>query len=241
MGSLPDHVAIIMDGNGRWAAERGLKRTAGHRAGARSLRNIIEECVRLQIPYLTVFAFSTENWRRPRDEVDNLMALMAEFSRSEAEELRNAGVRVIPVGCTEALSPVAREGIETLSRMTFDGDGLVLLLAVNYGGRADLARAARRVAEGCLRGEIDPADIDESCLRRYLHSYPYPDPDLIIRTGGERRLSNFYLYQAAYAELYACDVYWPDFGPEDLGVALRAYQARSRRFGGSADSSREGR
>ena len=236
----PNHVAIIMDGNGRWASERGLPRVHGHRAGAKSLRNIIEECQRLDISYLTVFAFSTENWSRPPDEVDAIMALMAEFSRSEADELRSQGVRVIPIGSIEELPVAARMGLQTLAKLTASGEGLTLLLAVNYGGRSDLGWAARRLAEECLRGRIRPEEIDGCLVGEYLLTHPHPDPDLIIRTGGEWRLSNFYLFQAAYSEFYSSPVYWPDFDPEHLAAALEAYARRQRRFGGLPTGDSEG-
>ncbi len=238
--TLPDHIAIIMDGNGRWASDRGLPKVHGHRAGARSLRRIIEECDRLDVSYITVFAFSTENWSRPPDEVDALMALMAEFSRSEADDLRNQGVRVIPMGSIDELPAMARMGLRSLAELTASGEGLTLLLAVNYGGRSDLARAARRLAEECLKGHVRPEEIDGRVLGEYLLSYPHPDPDLIIRTGGEWRLSNFYLFQAAYAEFFSSPVYWPDFGPEHLAAALQAYAGRQRRFGGRPTDDSEG-
>ncbi|MFO7941897.1 MAG: polyprenyl diphosphate synthase [Bacillota bacterium] len=229
--NLPNHVAIIMDGNGRWAAERDLPRTEGHRAGARSLRCCIENCGQIGIPYLSVFAFSTENWKRSSEEVRALMMLMAEFSRSELHELKEQGVKVVPLGAIEELAAPARSGIETLARETADCEGLTLLLGVNYGGRADIAQAARELSRRVLAGEIDPQDIDESTVARQLYSHPYPDPDLIIRTGGEWRLSNFYLFQAAYSELYSCETYWPDFGADDLREALCFYAGRQRRFG----------
>ncbi len=240
MNTLPEHVAIIMDGNGRWAEERGLDRIEGHRAGAQSLRGVIEECGRLGIPYLTVFAFSTENWGRPREEVQALMTLMAEFSRSEADELRAQDVRVVPIGDLDSLSEMAREGIAALARFTEQGQGLTLLLAVNYGGRSDLAQAARTIAQRALAGEIDPDNVNDHTLQMHLYSHPYPDPDLIIRTGGEWRLSNFYLYQAAYSEFFSSDAYWPDFGPDDLRLALDAFEKRQRRFGGRPRPATEG-
>ncbi|MFW5897184.1 MAG: polyprenyl diphosphate synthase [Bacillota bacterium] len=229
--NLPRHVAIIMDGNGRWATERGQPRIEGHRAGARSLRRCIKECGRIGIAQLSVFAFSTENWNRSPAEVEALMMLMAEFSRSQLPELKSQGVKVVPIGGIRDLPANARCGIETLARETADCEGLTLLLGVNYGGRADIAQAARELARKSCAGQIDPETIDESSVAQYLYSHPYPDPDLIIRTGGEWRLSNFYLFQAAYSEIYSCETYWPDFGAEDLYAALDFYAGRQRRFG----------
>jgi undecaprenyl diphosphate synthase len=230
-GVLPQHIGVIMDGNGRWAQARGMSRERGHRRGADNLRSIIEECVHLGIANLSAFAFSTENWMRPPEEVRALMTLMAEFAVSEAEELAERDVRVIPIGDLSSLPEGTRREVEALADRTREGQTLTLMMAVNYGGRADILRAVRQLASGAARGELDPADIDDEHLRARLYTHPHPDPDLIIRTGGQWRLSNFFLYQAAYAEFYATDVLWPDFDGRELRRALRCFQQRERRFG----------
>lgn len=235
-GPLPRHVGIIMDGNGRWARARGLERIEGHREGAKALRRVIEESINVGIPYLSAFAFSTENWHRPREEVEGLMTLMAEFSVSEAGELAREGVRVIPVGDVSTLPTTTREKLKELESRTSRGETMTLLMAINYGGRAEIIRAARELASRAQRDELDPGEIDDGVLRSHLYTHPYPDPDLIIRTGGEWRLSNFLLYQAAYSEFFSTDVKWPDFDARALHSALREFQRRERRFGGLQDA-----
>jgi len=230
-GRMPVHVGIIMDGNGRWAQERGRPRVEGHRSGSRALREIIKECISLGIDYLSAFAFSTENWTRPRGEVEALMALMVEFAAGEAADLAAHGVKVIPIGEVSSLPLRTREELERLSEFTRDGDSLTFFLAVNYGGRSEIHRAARELARRAVQGKVSPEDIDEECFRAHLYTHPHPDPDLIIRTGGEWRLSNFLLYQASYAEFVSTPVLWPDFSAGDLHRALRIYQNRERRFG----------
>lgn len=230
-GRMPDHVGIIMDGNGRWARQHGLRRVEGHRKGARALRSTIEECISLGIGHLSAFAFSTENWERPREEVEALMGLMVEFAAVEAAELAAHGVRVISIGDVASLPAPTRRELQRLSEFTRAGENLILMIAVNYGGRDEVHRAARKLATRVIDGEIAPEDIDEDQFRSHLYTHPYPDPDLIIRTGGEWRLSNFLLYQAAYAEFVSTPVLWPDFSPADLHDALRTYQSRERRFG----------
>lgn len=230
--ALPQHIGLIMDGNGRWAQARGMSRAEGHRQGASNLRRIIEECVKLGIQNLSTFAFSTENWLRPREEVDALMLLMAEFSISEAEEMARRNVRVVPIGDLSSLPERTRREILNLADRTREGEAMTLMVAVNYGGRADILQAARGLAREVARGTLDPEDIDGDLFRCHLYTHPQPDPDLIIRTGGQWRLSNFLLYQAAYAEFYSTDVLWPDFDARELRRALREFQERDRRFGG---------
>jgi len=230
-GPLPSHIGVIMDGNGRWAQARGQQRVVGHQRGAEALRETIKECIRLGIQYLSAFAFSTENWRRPKEEVHALMKLMGEFAASEAEQLVENGVQVVPIGEIYELPERTRNQLEKLARRTREGNNLILLIAINYGGRKEIHRAVREISKKTALGTLRAEEIDEECVRMHLLTHPYPDPDLIIRTGGEWRLSNFLLYQAAYAEFVCCDVFWPDFGPEHLHSALTEYQKRERRFG----------
>jgi undecaprenyl diphosphate synthase len=232
---VPVHVAIIMDGNGRWAASRGLARAAGHRAGRDAIRPTIEGCRELGVQILTLYAFSTENWRRPRDEVGALMDLLRESLIQEADELHRNGIRLRISGDVDVLSSAVRREIERVEALTQANQALVLNFALNYGARAELVRAARRLAARAHRGELAPEAIDEAALITELYTADLPDPDLIIRTGGEQRLSNFLLWQAAYAELYFADVLWPDFGREHLYAAVAEFQRRQRRFGGTPD------
>lgn len=229
--ALPRHIAVIMDGNGRWAKERGLMRSAGHRAGVETLRNIIYECGNLGVPMLTVFAFSTENWRRPRKEVHFLMHLLEEVLDREFENLHRNGVRIRILGHRDKLSPSVLERIQYAEEKTANNDKLALNVAWNYGGRAEITSAARKIAEKVARGELTPDAIDEEVFAQHLHTAEMPDPDLLIRTGGEHRLSNFLLWQLAYAELWVTPTYWPDFKPSDLRNAIRDFQCRDRRFG----------
>ncbi|WP_406678690.1 isoprenyl transferase [Moorella sp. ACPs] len=231
-GKLPRHVAIIMDGNGRWARKRGLPRVAGHRAGVESLRDIVRACVDWGIAILTVYAFSTENWKRPREEVEALMNLLVEYMRRELPELKKEGVQVRAIGRLEALPLAARQELARARRETAGNSRLILNLALNYGGRAELVDACRHIARQVLAGKLRPEDIDEDALKGALYTGDLPDPDLLIRPSGEMRLSNFLLWQLAYTELWFADVYWPDFRRENLRQALLAYQQRERRFGG---------
>ncbi len=232
---IPAHVAIIMDGNGRWAASRGLPRAAGHRAGVEAARRTVDACRDLGVRVLTLYAFSTENWRRPADEVTALMALLAEAVREEASDLVRAGVQLRVSGDLQSLDPDLREQIAQVVRLTRDNHDLVLNVAYNYGGRAEIVAALRRLAADVARGALRPDAIDEALVDRYLYTAGLPDPDLLIRTGGEQRVSNFLLWQIAYTELYFCDVYWPDFTRSHLEAAIADYQQRRRRFGGVED------
>jgi undecaprenyl diphosphate synthase len=224
---LPKHVAIIMDGNGRWAKERGLSRQAGHRAGTENIRRIIDYLGNRGVLCLTLYAFSTENWRRPRAEVRALMRLLGMVIKREIRELHEKGVRLVHLGSLENLTPDLQKQVLDAVELTKDNQRMTVAVAFDYGGRAEIVDAARRiVAEG-----LSPADIDEDSFTARLYTTGLPDPDLVIRTAGEMRLSNFLIWQAAYAEYYSTPTYWPDFGPEEMEKALQEYAQRERRFG----------
>ncbi|MGH2349324.1 MAG: isoprenyl transferase [bacterium] len=228
---LPAHIAVIMDGNGRWAEARGLSRVAGHKAGVDAARRTVRACDALGIKFLTLFAFSTENWRRPSEEVDALMELLGRAVRDEAQELMARGVRIKVSGAIDELDPGLREQVEQIVALTESNSGLVLNIAYNYGGRAEIIQAVRALTADLQAGRV-AGPPDEELLSRYLYTADLPDPDLLIRTGGEQRISNFLLWQLAYTELYFCDVFWPDFSESDLHAALNNYQQRRRRYGG---------
>jgi undecaprenyl diphosphate synthase len=228
---LPAHVAIIMDGNGRWARRRALPRYFGHREGVKALKTAVRFAAERGIPTLTVYAFSTENWRRPREEVDFLLDLMYKTFAQEIEELHKEGVRVRLVGDRTSLSQEIQAVWARAEQITAQNTRLTLNVAFNYGGRAELTRAARELASQVARGELAAEEITEERLASQLYTWPSPDPDLVIRTGGEQRLSNFLLWQAAYSELYVTDVLWPDFGEKEFEQALQDYLSRERRFG----------
>ena len=230
----PLHVAIIMDGNGRWAKKRGLPRTFGHREGVKALRRVVESAPDLGVQILTVFGFSTENWRRPVAEVSELMNLLKTYVESDLDRLCREGVRVRILGRREGLRPDVLEIIERAERRTADNNRFLLQVAFNYGGRGDLVDAARRFAEAVEQGRARAADLDEALFESHLSTAGAPPPDLIIRTSGERRISNFLLWECAYAELVFQDVLWPDYGPEHLKSAIAEYAARERRYGGAA-------
>ncbi|MEO0971522.1 MAG: polyprenyl diphosphate synthase [Pseudomonadota bacterium] len=228
---LPRHVAIIMDGNGRWATSRGLPRSAGHKAGVKATRAVVRACAERGIDTLTLFAFSSENWARPRREVGLLMGLFAEALRSELAELDSNGVRIEFVGERTALNGQLRKLMTEAEATTRHNEGLRLIVAVSYGGRWDLAQAARRIAAEALEGRLALDQIDEQCIDQHLSLANVPDPDLFIRTGGERRISNFLLWNLAYAELHFSDCLWPDFDGAALDEALDFFSQRERRFG----------
>jgi undecaprenyl diphosphate synthase len=230
-GIIPSHVAVIMDGNGRWAKSRGLPRFRGHSAGARSVRECIEGAIEAGVEYLTLFTFSQENWSRPRAEIDALMRLLQTYARRERAELRQQGVEVRVFGDIDRLAPQPRRAVDEIQRHTRGGQRLRLNLMISYGARAEIVRAARRLAERVERGEISAADIDESAFEGELFTVGMPDPDLLIRTSGEQRISNFLLWQLAYTELFVTPVLWPDFRREHLFQAIYDYQRRERRFG----------
>lgn len=228
IATLPSHVAIIMDGNGRWAQQRGLPRLAGHRAGTENVRRVIESFSDEGIRYLTLYAFSTENWGRPQPEVNGLLQILAEMIDKETENLFRNGVRLMHLGRIEGLSAELQEAVRKAVKRTESNTRISVCVAFNYGGRAEILDAARRL----LEERLDPSLLDEEAFARHLYTAGIPDPDLIIRTAGEMRLSNFLIWQAAYAEYYSTPVYWPDFGREDVQQALLAYSQRQRRFGG---------
>jgi undecaprenyl diphosphate synthase len=230
-GDVPSHVAIIMDGNGRWAAERGLPRHLGHREGMKAVRETISGAVEAGIEILTMFAFSTENWNRPPQEVSALMRLLQHYARRESDELRRQGVEVHVLGERDRIDDVTRKAVDAIVADTHGGTALRLNLMISYGGREELVRSARILAERVQRGELAPEDIDESVIEDTLFTRDVSPPDLLIRTSGEYRISNFMLWQVAYTELHITSVSWPDFGREQLFEAIQDYQARDRRFG----------
>ena len=230
----PKHVAIIMDGNGRWAVSRGLPRTAGHHRGAEAVRRSVIGAAELGISYLTLFGFSSENWKRPPTEVDDLMGLLRLYLRSEIAEFHRNGVRLRVIGDRERLSPDLVSMIVGAEEMTGANRRLQLTVALSYGGRSEIARAARVIAERAKAGEIDPPAIDEQLFEQHLLTAGMPDPDLVIRTSGEKRLSNFLLWQTAYSELVFIDKLWPDFTKQDLEDAIREFRSRDRRYGATA-------
>lgn len=230
-GNIPRHVAIIMDGNGRWATKRGLPRSVGHRAGMEVLRDLITVSSELGIEALTLYAFSTENWKRPRDEVGTLFSLVVEYFNREISELHENGVRIRVLGDMSRVPQKARAALMRAEDMTHDNSGLKLNLAINYGARAELVRAARALAEDVSNGGMAPDAIDEAAVSSRLYTSGQPDVDLLIRTGGEMRLSNFLLYQSAYAELLFTDTLFPDFDKAHYLDAIHEFQGRSRRFG----------
>lgn len=231
--ALPRHVAIIMDGNGRWAQKRGLPRTAGHAAGAENFRTIATYCKNLGIPYLTVYAFSTENWKRPLEEVNTIMGLLKKYLLEAIDEMEKDRIRLVFLG---DLTPLAAELQELYQRTCQIGNRyeptIQVNVCINYGGRDELVRAVRRYAEDCLRGEQTPDSLTDDILSGYMDTAGLPDPDFIIRPSGELRMSNFLLWQSAYAEFYYTDTLWPDFHEAQMDQALLAYQKRQRRFGG---------
>ena len=230
--AIPRHVAIIMDGNGRWATKRGLPRVAGHRAGAEAVRKTLKAAVKAGIEVLTIYAFSSENWRRSEEEVSDLKGLLGYYLERELEELAREGVRLRLIGDPAAFGPQLVERLERAIERTAQNDRLTLVVALNYGSRSEIAGAAQKLARKALAGEIDPADIDEARLDTELATHDLPELDLMIRTSGEKRLSNFLLWQAAYSELVFVDTLWPDFGEETLDAALAEFSGRQRRFGG---------
>lgn len=233
-GAHPRHVAIIMDGNGRWAGRRGLPRTFGHRKGVEAVRRIVRHAGEREIPVLTLFAFSRENWSRPESEISELMGLLRRYIRTDLEELVKNGVRVNVIGGRDGLEPDLLSLIEEAESRTARNTSMQLVLAFNYGGRDEIVRAARRAAEAVARGELAPSALDEHAFARFLDTAAWPDPDLVIRTSGERRISNFLLWQSAYAEYVFSDALWPDFDETLFDEALADFKGRQRRFGAVA-------
>lgn len=229
---IPEHIAIIMDGNGRWAKKRGLPRTMGHRAGVETIRNIVKACSNIGVKYLTLYAFSTENWKRPSDEVSALMSLLVEFLRKEVDELNRNNVVIRTIGDINKLPDICCKEIKNAYERTKKNSGLNLVLALNYGSRDEIKRAIRVISSDVKAGKIDVADIDEKLISNYMDTISIPDPDILIRPSGEYRVSNFLLWQIAYSEFWFSDIYWPDFKPNHLYKAILDYQNRDRRFGG---------
>lgn len=229
--SMPVHVGIIMDGNGRWANARRLPRSAGHKAGAENFRTITRYASKIGVKYLTLYAFSTENWSRPADEVGALMSLFKDYLEEALRDFMDENIRVRFIGDVSAFSPELQKLIREVEEASSVKTGMVLNLAMNYGGRTELVRAARLFAEDVKAGKIEPGALTEQGLSGYLYTAGQPDPDLIIRPSGEQRISNFLLWQSAYAEFVYFDILWPDFKPEDLDEAIRIYSSRQRRFG----------
>jgi len=230
-GGLPQHIAIIMDGNGRWAKKRGLMRTAGHRAGVKAVKKIVRIAGDIGLKYLTLFTFSTENWKRPKDEVSAIMRLLEETTKKELAELLENNVRLIATGNIENLPSRRRAVLLDAIERTRENTGLVLNLALSYSGRAEILQAIRDIGNDISSGKLDPERITDEIFATYLQTNGLPDPDLLIRTSGEMRISNFLLWQTAYTELYVTDVLWPDFKEEDFLTAIADYQRRERRFG----------
>lgn len=226
--AVPRHVAVIMDGNGRWAQARGLPRSAGHDAGTENIRRVVRAAVEAGIEYLTLWAFSTENWKRPAGEVQWLMTLLARSIELELDDLHRQGARLRHIGSLEGIDPALREAVLAAIEKTRHNDTIVLTLAFNYGGRAEILQAVRRM----LEDRVDPAVVDEALFARYLYTRDLPDPDLIVRTAGEFRFSGYLPWQAVYAEYWSTPVLWPDFGPETLREAVAVYAARERKYGG---------
>ncbi|MDQ6437132.1 isoprenyl transferase [Mesorhizobium sp. LHD-90] len=233
--TTPAHVAIIMDGNGRWAKARGLPRLAGHKAGVEALRQAVRTASDLGVSWLTVYAFSSENWSRPASEVSDLLGLLKLFIRRDLAELHRSGVKVHVIGERQSLQPDIRMLLDEAESLTAGNRSLNLVIAFNYGGRDEIVRAARKIAADVAAGRIDPAAVTEQTVSQALDTRGIPDPDLVIRTSGEMRLSNFLLWQAAYSELVFLPCLWPDFGAEHFEEALRQFRARERRFGGRAE------
>lgn len=229
---LPRHVAIIMDGNGRWATRRGLPRLAGHRVGADRAEDIVRAASEMGIEVVTLYVFSTENWKRPSDEVNGLMDLFVEMFEKKLGPLVDFGARIRVIGAREGLPEAVMHAVTRVEEATRENSGVLVNLAINYGGRDEIVRAARRMAEDVTKGELGLGDIDDRALEARLHTAGVPDPDLLIRTGGEMRISNFLLWQVAYTELYVTPVLWPDFTRRELVRAIQEYQRRVRRFGG---------
>jgi undecaprenyl diphosphate synthase len=232
MDRIPEHIAIIMDGNGRWAKAKNLPRAMGHKAGVETIRRVIKEADRLGVKYMTFYAFSTENWKRPKDEVSALMKLLVQYLRQEIDELDAKGVLINVLGDLSRLPKECVDEIARAKERTKNNTGIVMNFALNYGGRDEIIRATKEVAASVAKGEITVDDIDGKTIEKYLYTANMPDPDIIIRPSGEQRLSNFLLWQCAYSEFWYSNINWPDFTEKDLGRAIYDFQNRDRRFGG---------
>ena len=232
---LPSHIAIIMDGNGRWAKERGLDRTEGHQEGVVAVRRVVEAAIHANVNYLTIYAFSTENWNRPNDEVDALMELMVHAIVKETPDLIKQGVRLLTIGDSERLPEKTKNALDESLEQTKDGKNITLVLALSYSSKWEITHALKNIIDDAQNKKLSSIDLNESLISDYLSTAGIPDPDLLIRSGGERRMSNFLLWQLAYAELYFTDTYWPDFNDEHLYRAISDFQSRERRFGKTSD------
>ncbi|ARK11243.1 isoprenyl transferase [Fibrivirga algicola] len=234
-GNLPQHIAVIMDGNGRWAKQQGAARVFGHRSAIKAVREVTEGCAELGVKYLTLYAFSTENWNRPKFEVDALMTLLVHTIRGEIKTLMNNNVRLSTIGHTESLPTDCQRELQEAMRATEGNTGLTLILALSYSGRWEILEAVRQLTADIQKGKFQPSDIDEGLFSSYLNTGGVPDPELMIRTSGEMRISNFMLWQLAYSEFYMPDVLWPDFRKPHLWEAILTYQKRERRFGKTSE------
>ena len=232
MNNLPQHIGVIMDGNGRWAKKRGLPRSAGHQAGADTLKKIVTECNKMGIKYITVYAFSTENWKRPKEEVDFLMNLLLNYLRDAERTLAGENVVIRAIGSRAELSEEIQEQIIKTENFTKDNTGIIMNIAVNYGGREELITATKAICQKVLSGETSVDEIDQDTISQNIYTKDQPDPDFIIRTSNEQRLSNFMIWQATYSEFYFTETLWPDFSVNDLKKAILEYQRRNRRYGG---------
>ncbi|AYF54801.1 isoprenyl transferase [Clostridium novyi] len=230
--NIPKHIAIIMDGNGRWAKQKKLPRTLGHKAGVETIREIVKECSNLGVKILTLYAFSTENWKRPKEEVGALMKLLVEYLKKELKELHEENVIIRTIGDISKLPKICQEELTNAYNTTKNNTGLILNLALNYGGRDEIINAMKEIGEKIKEGTLSPEDINEEVISQFLYTKNLSDPDIIIRTAGEQRLSNFLLWQCAYSEFWYTDIKWPDFKKYDLCKAIYDYQNRDRRFGG---------
>ena len=230
--NVPQHIAIILDGNGRWAKKKGMPRSYGHTQGSKNVERICEDAYKMGVKYLTVYAFSTENWKRPKDEVDTLMNLLRNYMKTCLKTAEKNQMRVRVIGDKTALADDIQKRIAELEEATKDNDGLCFQIALNYGSRDEMLRAMKRMAADCVDGKVGLEQVDEGLFETYLDTHDIPDPDLMIRTSGEQRLSNYLLWQLAYSEFYFTDVLWPDFTKEDLAKAIEYYNCRDRRFGG---------
>jgi undecaprenyl diphosphate synthase len=237
---LPRHLAIIMDGNGRWAEKRSLDRVAGHQQGAEAVRTVVQDCRKIGVSYLTLFAFSSENWSRPREEVDALMYLLKEFLLSELKEMLENGIRLQAIGDLPRLPKEVNAVLNDTVKQTAAGTGMTLTLALSYGGRDDILQAIRRLMVLSREGNLSPEEVNESLFSKYLWTAHLPEPDLLIRTSGELRVSNFFLWQLAYTEIYVTSTLWPDFSSKELIQALLDYQERERRFGLTSEQIKNG-
>lgn len=229
--NIPRHVAIILDGNGRWAKSKGMPRNYGHAQGSKTVEKICEEAWKMGIKYLTVYAFSTENWNRPKDEVDALMKLLRNYMKTCLKTAAKNDMKIRVIGDKTRLAQDIQNRIDELEKATANSGGLNFQIAINYGSRDEILRAVRKIAQDAVSGKLEPESIDEGCFESYLDTHDIPDPDLLIRTSGEERLSNYLLWQLAYSEFYFTDVLWPDFSKEELWKAIEQYNARDRRYG----------